>query len=241
MLDYVIARTSGQTYDDFMRQEVFVKLGLTHTSVGIGPGLEPYEAIRYDDDTGAPIPPYDFDHPGASAVYSSAHDLVRFGMFHLKDHLADQRAILTDASIDEMHRATVAAEGDLAGSGYGVGWFSRDRADGYRVVSHSGGMPGVATILDLVPAEDIAVVVLSNGGGRVPGAVRDAIMKKLLPRWQIQPNQHGNRFRTSTHRSRFSVYGTACCTRTAPIFRWYWSFCLAATCTFEWASSWPYC
>ena len=40
ILDYVIARTSGRPYEDFMRQEVFQKLGLTHTSVGIGPGLE---------------------------------------------------------------------------------------------------------------------------------------------------------------------------------------------------------
>ncbi len=66
-----------------MRQEVFVKLGMTRTSIGIGPGLEHYQAARYDEN-GAPLPFYDFDHPGASAVFSSAHDLVRFGMFHLK-------------------------------------------------------------------------------------------------------------------------------------------------------------
>ncbi len=40
VIDYVIARVSGQEYADFMRQEVFVKLGLTHTSIGIGSGLE---------------------------------------------------------------------------------------------------------------------------------------------------------------------------------------------------------
>src|SRR6185369_16162491 len=47
ILDYVIARVSGRSYEDFMREEVFVKLGLTHTSIGIGPGLERYEAVRY--------------------------------------------------------------------------------------------------------------------------------------------------------------------------------------------------
>ena len=41
VLDYVIARTSGRPFEDYMRQQVFIKLGLTHTSVGIGPGLEP--------------------------------------------------------------------------------------------------------------------------------------------------------------------------------------------------------
>ena len=105
ILDHVITRVSGRSYADFMREEVFQPLGLTHTSVNIGPGLEKHQAIRYGTD-GLPIPFYDFDHPGGSAVYASAHDLVRFGMFHLKAHLPDQKAILKDQTIDEMQKAT---------------------------------------------------------------------------------------------------------------------------------------
>ena len=41
----------------------------------------------------------------ASAIYSSAHDLLRFGMFHLKNHLDEQRAILKDETIDLMQNA----------------------------------------------------------------------------------------------------------------------------------------
>src|SRR5436190_4919685 len=50
ILDYVIARAAGMSYEDYMRKEVFVKLGLTHTSVGIGPGLEKFAAARYGED-----------------------------------------------------------------------------------------------------------------------------------------------------------------------------------------------
>src|ERR1041385_5737205 len=120
-------------YEDYMRQEVFVKLGLTHTSVGIGPGLEHFAAVRYGDD-GLPITFYDFDHRGASAIYSSAHDLVRFGLFHLKAHLADQKAILSDASIDARQTPTVKTGKN---GGRGVGWAIEDRRDGYRVISHT--------------------------------------------------------------------------------------------------------
>ena len=187
IIGYVLARVSGESYPDFMRQAVFLKLGMTHTSVGVGPGLERFQAIRYDS-KGAPIPFYDFDHPAASAVYSSAHDLVRFGMFHLQDHLPDQAQILTDASIDAMHQPTMKISDN---GGYGIGWFTEDRPDGYHVVSHTGGMPGVTTMLMLVPSEDIAVVVLMNGGGgRTPlMAVVDAIFKVLLPKWQAAPNK----------------------------------------------------
>lgn len=192
IIGYVLSRVSGESYSDFMRQAVFIKLGLTHTSVGVGPGLEQFQAIRYDD-KGAPLPPYDFDHPGASAIYSSAHDLLRFGMFHLKDHLSDQAQILTDAAIDEMHTPSMKMADNpsmkiVENAGYGIGWMSEDRADGYHVVWHTGGMPGVATYLMLVPSENVAVVVLMNQMNR-KAILKDvdAIFKVLLPKWQATP------------------------------------------------------
>ncbi|MBL8268794.1 serine hydrolase domain-containing protein [Steroidobacter sp.] len=185
VLDAVITHVSGMPYADFVRQEVFVKLGMTHSSVGIEPRLASYQAIRYDT-SGAPLPDYDFDHPGASAVYASAHDLARFAMFHLKDHLADQRAILSDASIDEMQRATTNTSKFGPGYGYGVGWSTQERADGYRVVMHTGSMPGVSASLSFVPTEDVALVLLSNSRASLE-PIREAIMKKLLPRWNTPP------------------------------------------------------
>ena len=171
ILDYVITRVSGRAYADFMREEVFAPLGLTHTSVNIGPGLEKHQAIRYGTD-GAPIPFYDFDHPGGSAIYASARDLVKFGMFHLKAHLSDQKAILKDETIDEMQKATVNTGGK---SGYGIGWATGESMGGRRTVSHSGGMGGVSTLLVLYPAEKLAIVVLSNASSNLPGLVMEQV------------------------------------------------------------------
>ncbi len=184
ILDYVISRVSGKPYEDYMREEVFRKLGLMQTSVGIGPGQEKLTATRYGED-GLPIPFYDFDHRGASAIFASAHDLVRFGLFHLKAHLADQAPILSDASIDEMHRAT-SREG--SGSGYGIGWMADDMTGGYHVLSHTGGMGGVATALRLIPSEKLAIVVLCNAGINLPHRVANEIMATLLPNSAPRPN-----------------------------------------------------
>jgi len=157
ILSYIISRVSGLTYADYMRQEVFLKLGLSRTSAAPTPELNEYQAVRYGED-GLPIAPYEFDHDGASVVYSSVHDLLRFAMFHHKLHLPDQVAILPDDLIDAMQMPTM-DEG--AGEGYGIGWdISHD--SGTTVVSHSGGMPGVATWLRIVPSEKLTVVVLSN-------------------------------------------------------------------------------
>lgn len=48
ILDHIIARASGMDYTDYLRTQVFIPLGMTRTSVGIAPGLEPYAAQRYD-------------------------------------------------------------------------------------------------------------------------------------------------------------------------------------------------
>jgi CubicO group peptidase (beta-lactamase class C family) len=176
LLDYVIERVGEKSYADFMREEVFLPLGMTHTSIDVGPGLEPHQAIRYTP-AGKRIPFYTFDHPGASAVYSSAHDLARFAMFHMKEHLADQRPVLDDASIDAMQVAT-AKEGD---AGYGIGWGTFINGRGYACVQHTGGMPGVSTCVQFVPSERLAVVVLSNSRSPLAYRLPEMITDILLP------------------------------------------------------------
>lgn len=188
VLDYVIARVSGQSYPEFMRTQVFQPLGLTHTSVDIAPELHAIAATRYGTD-GKPLPFYDFDHPGGSAVFSSAHDLVRFGMFHLKDHLRGQKPILSDALIDQMHRPTTPAdhEGKTL-PGYGIGFAVSERG-AYRLVSHTGSMGGVATQMLLLPKQDLAVVVLSNANTEVPRNIANDIVRAVLPDWPETPKQ----------------------------------------------------
>ena len=178
ILDHLIARVSGRSYADFMRTEIFLPLGMFRTSVDVGPGLEPFTAQRYDSQQ-RPIPFYTFDHPGGSAVYSSAHDLVRFGMFFLKNRLSDQKRILADSTIDLMHR--VATPGSTS-SGYGLGWGIGDDF-GHRRISHTGGMPGVSTLLFLYPEQNVAIVVMTNRseGGIV--RIDEEIAVVVLPKY----------------------------------------------------------
>jgi CubicO group peptidase (beta-lactamase class C family) len=183
LLGHVMSRVSGKNYADFMREEVFVPLGMEHTSVHVGPGLEEGQAVKYTPD-GLVVPPCDTDSPGASAIYSSAHDLVRFAMLHLKNHLPDQRAIITESAIDEMQRPSPETgpmrEWEREGSGYGIGWFIGIADDRLRVVQHSGWTVGVSTVLALVPEENLAVAVLSNTQSPWPDAILIEIVCALL-------------------------------------------------------------
>lgn len=179
ILDHIIERMSGMAYADFMRSEVFLPLGLTRTSIHVGPGLAPYAATRYDAQ-GRRVPMYDFDHRGASAVYSSAHDLLRFGMFHLKDRLPGMKRILADSTLDAMHTSVHG----IPNVEYGIGWRINPEENGLLRVSHTGGMPGVATILTLYPSEDLAVVVMTNTTANATiGRIAQEIVSALVPRY----------------------------------------------------------
>jgi len=175
VLEEIIAKVSGRAYETFMQEEVFKPLGMTTTTVGTGAGIA-NSAVRYTTDW-KPIAFYDFDHRAASAVYTSAHELVRFGMFHLKDHLPDQRPLLKDSTLDAMHRRETPSD---TASGYGLGWLIGNE-QGIRVVSHTGGMPGVATTLKLYPEQNIAIVALANTSGAAPHRIAVDIAAAVVP------------------------------------------------------------
>ncbi len=178
IIDYIIERVTQKTYPEFMRAEVFEPLGLAHTDVLIAPGPEEIVAVRYRTEKD-PLPFYDFDHRGASAVYSSAHDLVRFGMFHLKNHLSGQKPILSDKTIDLMQETV---DPNLPKSSYKLGWSVNDTF-GFKTVSHGGGMPGVTTNLIILPQENIAAAVLCNKQGINLGGIIHSILSSLLPEY----------------------------------------------------------
>jgi len=166
LLDFLIQNVSGEPYGAFMDRRVFRPLGLTRTFVGIPPGTEGDWARRYGTD-GQLLPFYDFDHPGASAIFSSAHDLVRFGAFHLGYRIASEGGegqgspgappLLPRPVLEEMQTPHAPPKGNA----YGLGWFVEDEY-GFRKVFHTGSMPGVSTMLALYPEHGVAIVVLLN-------------------------------------------------------------------------------
>lgn len=188
VLSHLLAQVSGKSYADFMRQEVFLPLGMTHSSIDIAVGLERHHAIRYDFER-KPIPFYTSVTQGAGSAYSSAHDLARLGMFLLKNRLVDQRRILNDASIEQMLHDPLAAitpTRDGSKRTYAVGWISASDG-GYDVVGHEGSTSGTQASLTLVPAENLGVAVLANTDGGVGGvdlaAIRKEVLRSLLPKW----------------------------------------------------------
>ena len=163
VLDRVISRVSGKGYPEFMKDEVFKPLQMNRTSVHIAPELAAYAVQNYDA-TGRPLPPLVYDHDGASAVYASVHDLIRFGLFHLNSRVPGQKPVLGSASVELLHRPSslIASEsGEIGEPRMAMGWGVLEMA-GRRFVIASGAAPGTQTRLTLLPAKNTAVAILCN-------------------------------------------------------------------------------
>lgn len=180
ILGGVIAHGSGKPFADFLRGDIFLPLGMEHSFL-----LEQERAARKKDDRprairysadGKRLPDYSTPHPPASDIYASAHDLARFGLFHLRAHLAAQKPILADKTIIEMQETTVPMGKDE----YGLGWHIRKGPKGRRHVLHGGASAGVDAQLTLIPEQKLCVVVLANKTRHFPGAVTEHITNSIL-------------------------------------------------------------
>jgi CubicO group peptidase (beta-lactamase class C family) len=186
-LGEVVAHVSGQTFADFLQTGVFQPLGMQHCSLN-----RPRDAAaNYDQQSHERTPNQISGSPGASAAYCSAHDLALFAMFHLKDHIPAQRHILKDAALDELHRPVTEMRG---GQQYAIGWWT-DQRGGEPIVFGQGGTTDSFSVMELFPAQNVAIVMLANSWSddlNMPNAIEKAILAKVLPNLSEQPRPATN-------------------------------------------------
>jgi CubicO group peptidase (beta-lactamase class C family) len=144
LLTHVIEEVTHQSYADFLKESVFLPLGLTNTMRLSVPANTDQYAQQYDRGG----KPWTYEQ----GLYASAHDLVRFGMFHLKDHLPDQRPILGDSTLDLMQTSIDPL------SDFRLPWWVWEY-NGFRALVFTGAS---GTIIALLPEADLAIVVLAN-------------------------------------------------------------------------------
>ena len=175
ILGEIVANVSKRSFGDFLKEEIFRPLGMEHSTLGIDPGQP--TAPRYNGSLKAASPPTESTVPGASSVYSSAHELALYSMFQLQTPRRGQRNILSPTGLGRLIDPTVDAGG---GNRHSLAWWVSDR-NGYHTLFAQGGTSDSQAWLLLVPAEKIAVVVIGNSGSTPAPMVIDEILSTLLP------------------------------------------------------------
>jgi CubicO group peptidase (beta-lactamase class C family) len=165
LLAFVIEKVSGKSYNEFIQQHIFDKLGMKQTYPGTSASVSmktssyaynqprrTYE--RYEDG-----PYVQFGAVGAGSFFSTVDDLYLWHM-GLKEG-----KIISVTSLKKAWTSYILANGSDAHYGYGR---SINTISGHLLVGHSGGLNGYQSYEWQLPDDDIYFVILSNQGRDIP-------------------------------------------------------------------------
>ena len=156
LLGYVLEKASGESYEKFLQENFFSRLGMKDSGYDSNSAIILKRASGYGPGKDGPMNA-EFIHMSipfsAGALYSTTEDLLRWqrGLFGGK--------LLSAASLAKM---TKPFKDDYA-CGVGV-----RTVNGRRVIDHGGGIEGFNTFLAYYPDDKLTVVALSNLNGGAP-------------------------------------------------------------------------
>lgn len=172
LLGLVIERRSGQSYAAYLREHVFVPLGMTSSTAAPAPD-DQHRATSYyrraANGTRRIFDYYDMNGLAAAGnVVSSVEDLAAFARLQFRDGAAGGAQILAGPTLREMQRAQFVYPSFEGGRGLG---FAISRSDGVTFVAHGGWIGGNRTYFLLAPTQKIAVIVAANADDADPTAI----------------------------------------------------------------------
>ena len=168
----IIARVSGMSWEDFIETRMMKPLGMTDSRAA-------FQRIKGNTnyvDAHAPvegvvktIPRYFTTHADAAGgIYSSVAELSKWVIVQMNDgKYGEGKQLFSEAVHKEMWSPQtiipVPAPGyyNVHFAAYGLGWLLND-AKGYKEVSHTGGIDGMVTKVELIPELKLGIIVLTN-------------------------------------------------------------------------------
>lgn len=168
LLGYVIEKASGQSYETFLRENIFEPLKMTNTGYDRPDMILKHRASGYTVWTGKLLnaPFLDMTIPfSAGALYSTAEDLYLWDQALYTEKLVKQKTL--DAIFTPFK------------DNYGYG-FSIEKRFGLKNISHGGGINGFTTFISRFPEEKATVIVLGNLEGVSTGQVASRLTRLAL-------------------------------------------------------------
>ncbi len=178
----VVAAVAGMPYVDYIQSQILDPLGMSNTFMQITPDA-PLLATGYHrrlPDNSRQIGHYT-DMKGitpAANMASNVEDLAKFAMLQLRTGPRKGKQILKSSSLREMQRIHWLNPNWQAGRGLG---FYVWRVDSYTLAGHGGALEGYRTDFQIIPAEKIGFVVLTNADDGNPLLYMEKLIKWVAP------------------------------------------------------------
>jgi CubicO group peptidase (beta-lactamase class C family) len=176
ILGEIVEKASGRKLIDFLRERVFVKLGMT-SAIDIGAttwdAADPLPYTRYALGPARIVPAEGNGWMWAAGELAmTASDLARWDISLMRGE------ILEPASLRALTTEMVLTDG--TGTGYGLGLFVSQMANGHRRWAHTGGASGFLSSNVTFPDDHASITVLTNGEGLAHRAIESELETLLL-------------------------------------------------------------
>jgi CubicO group peptidase (beta-lactamase class C family) len=179
---YVVERVSGIPFNQYVEENIFKPLGMTHSTFAqpLPVELAPSMSNGYKLASEGPKP-FEVVVPApAGSLSSTATDMARFMMAHLQDgQLGDARILLPETA-RLMHSRLFAL--DEAANGMCYGFYEESR-NGHRIIGHGGDTVSFHSDLHLIPDASVGFFVSHNSQGRGNPLPRTILWEALLARY----------------------------------------------------------
>lgn len=167
VLGTIVARVSGKSYGEFLRERIFQPLGMKRTIVfEYGKNAVPERAYGYTNDAGVWL---ETDQSSTSAtlgdggVYSCVEDLARWDdalTNHTLLSAEEMAPAIAAVTLPDTSQRVPMADGGKP-SAYGFGWFV-DPYMNHARMWHTGGTMGFRTVIERFPEEKLSIIILCN-------------------------------------------------------------------------------
>ena len=164
ILGGLIANISGISFEEYMRDNILIPLGMKKSSFmleDIPADCLAIPHIRAPHIGTSPIYPYHRDHNPSGGLHASVMDMCQSCRKYLEQGKTGKRVVLKPDSFEAMWTPTVGRGNLPVFRSMGLGWIV-GTYQGVKTVSHMGGSTGLNSFLLIMPERDIALTLMFN-------------------------------------------------------------------------------
>jgi CubicO group peptidase (beta-lactamase class C family) len=190
---HVIARVSGESFDDYLDRHIFGPLGMQRSTF-----RQPLpDALGADMSKGYQLgsgmdQKYEIVGPApAGSMAATGADMARFMLAHLGGGAIDSARILLPETARLMHGTAAPVIPPL--NGMLLGFYQRN-VNGRRIIGHDGDTQYFHSMLSLFPDDGVGIFLSVNSSGRqgAAGTIRTALLDRFIGRYFPNPAPGGS-------------------------------------------------
>jgi CubicO group peptidase (beta-lactamase class C family) len=189
---YIVERSSGLSFDDYVEQNIFAPLGMSHSSFRqpLPETLQANMSKGYEDASGKPQGYELISMAPAGSLAATGSDMARFMIAHLQRGAFGDKRLFAEETARQMHGSPLTI---IPGLNRMVLGFYESNTNGRRAIAHGGDTQYFHSDLQLFIDDGIGYFLSVNSGGKdgASGPLRATFFRQFSDRYLPGPDFTG--------------------------------------------------